>query len=465
MTADDSVIAIEAAGSPGTGWTSAPDLQSVIDIARSAELPLFLRAGTFVSSKIDITTSTGSGNSLYMWAVPGTVTIQLSQDDDYLIGIDSVGQVRLSGITFDGAGHNLTASTNPGLIRIEGWDAADFQISDCRVSNSTKNGISVLSVGSGTIANNRIEVCDTAIVSLDSVTQIEDNTINWMNNNGIMVWTSTLTGNGTVIKNNSIQGIENDDGGSGQYGNGINVYRAGNVKVLSNSIYSTKFSAIRLNAASNGQVSNNYCWSLRETAIFLEAPGEGENLYGGIVTDNTIITAGAGISVANSGLYGDGAALGVVVANNRISDMTRNVLEDAGYTTSGLGIAVEGRCDVSSNLVDGTEGPGIVLGVNDAARDLSAVGNIVFNAPMSIAYSANSAAGPLIVVGNLLRGYNVVTSTSDPDYPVSGAIVSASFNGTSLGRDTNGSSPNTDYGNATQTAVGNLTVGNNRADP
>lgn len=467
ITSNDSITAIEAASSPGTGWVSAPDLQTVIDAARSAELPLFLRAGTFLSDKIDITPSSGGGNSLYMWAVPGTVTIQLQQDDDYLLGIDSVGRVRVTGITFDGAGRNLTASTNPGLLRIEGSSAADFLIADCEVVNSSKNGISVLGVGNGTIARNRIELCDTAIVTLDSVTQIEDNTINWMNNNGIMVWTSTLTGNGTVIKNNFIQGIENDDGGTGQYGNGINIYRAGNVKILSNTIYTAKYSAIRLNAASDCYISENYCWNLRESAIFLEAPGEGENLYGGIVTGNSISTAGNGISVANSGLYGDGVARGVVVSNNRIVAITRNSINDPGYTppvTGGFGIAVEGRCEVCGNLLDEVEGPGITLGVNDAAENLSAVGNLIYNASMSIAYSANSAAGPLLIVGNLMRGFNVATSTSDPDYPSSGAIVSATYNGTDLVRDTNGSSPNTDYGNATQTLVANLTVGNNRAD-
>lgn len=116
-------------------------------------------------------------------------------------------------------------------------------------------------------------------------------------------------------------------------------------------------------------------------------------------------------------------------------------------------------------MVEETAGPGILLGVNDAAANLSAVGNTVTAAPVGIGYSKNASAGPILISSNMLRGYKVATTISDPNYPLSGAIVSMSFTGTDMVRDTSGASPNTDYGNATQTSVGNLTVGMNRANP
>lgn len=82
---------------------------------------------------------------------------------------------------------------------------------------------------------------------------------------------------------------------------------------------------------------------------------------------------------------------------------------------------------------------------------------------MGIGYSANGSAQAILISSNLIRGYRNITNTADPDYPISGAIVSQSFNGTSFVRDTNGGSANTDYGNATQTTVGALTVGMNQA--
>lgn len=104
-------------------------------------------------------------------------------------------------------------------------------------------------------------------------------------------------------------------------------------------------------------------------------------------------------------------------------------------------------------MVEETAGPGILLGVNDAAANLSAVGNTVTTALVGIGYSKNASAEPILISSNMLRGYKVATTISDPNYSLSGAIVSMSFTGTDMVRDTSGTSPNTDYGNATQTST------------
>ena len=56
---------------------------------------------------------------------------------------------------------------------------------------------------------------------------------------------------------NRIENIDNRSGGSGQYGNAINVFRAGNVIVRGNRIGNCAFSAVRGNAASNIQIEGN----------------------------------------------------------------------------------------------------------------------------------------------------------------------------------------------------------------
>ena len=56
---------------------------------------------------------------------------------------------------------------------------------------------------------------------------------------------------------NRIEDIDNRAGGSGQYGNAINVFRAGNVIVRGNRIRNCAFSAVRGNAASNLQIEGN----------------------------------------------------------------------------------------------------------------------------------------------------------------------------------------------------------------
>ena len=91
---------------------------------------------------------------------------------------------------------------------------------------------------------------------------IARNTIRAAGNNGIQVWRSEAGDDGTLVIDNRIEGILARSGGSGQNGNGINVFRAANVLVQGNRIRSCAFSAVRGNAASNLQVIANNCTGL-----------------------------------------------------------------------------------------------------------------------------------------------------------------------------------------------------------
>lgn len=466
-TLENTVVAVEAASSPGTGWTAAASLQAVLNAARSAKLPLFLKAGTYVTGALDVTTATGGGNPLELVAEPGTVTIRLSGSAPHLLNVVGVNSVFVRGIAFDGDNKVLTGSGVQGLIRFQGASANDFLVENCAVSNSTKAGIVVAENARGSILDNRVFHCQTGIYCVDGQVTVERNNLTDLFDNGVCVWTSSQGGNGSIVRNNTINWVANQTGGTGEYGNGVLVFRAGNVKVVENNIFNVKYSAIRLNAASNCHVLANHCWNAREVAIFVEAPGAGLNLIGGVVSGNTVTTAGHGISVANAGLYGDGLAARCVVSNNVISDITVNTISDPGYVpseTSGMGISAEMDTDVTANVIQNTAGPGISLGINDATRNVMATGNLIMDSPMGIGYSANSAARSILISSNLIRGYRNITAVTDPNYRMSGAIVSCTFTGTSYDRDTAGGAANTDYGNATQTSVGSLTVGMNRAN-
>lgn len=466
-TLDTTVVAVEAASSPGTGWTAAASLQAVLNAARSARLPLFLKAGTYVTGALDVTTTTGGGNPLELVAEPGTVTIRLSGSGSHLLNVVGVYSVSIRGINFDGNNHALTGAGTQGLVRFDGTTASDFALTDCAVYNSTKAGVVVVNGAQGHITNNHIYHCQTGVYSYDGLVSVEGNRLVDLFDNGICVWTSTATGNGSLVRNNTINWIANASGGTGEYGNGILVFRSGNVKVAENNIFNAKYSAIRLNGTRDCHVLNNHCWNLREVAIFIEAPGAGIDLSGCVVSGNTIDTAGHGISVANAGLYSDGAARRCIVSNNVINNMVINEISDPGYTpskTGGKGISVEVDADVMGNVIQNTQGAAISLGTNDATRNIMAVGNLTMACPMGIGYSANGAASTVLISSNVVRGYRNITNIADPNYQVSGAIVSQHFDGVSYKRDTNGGVANTDYGNATQTSVGSLTVGMNRAN-
>lgn len=466
-TLDTTVVAVEAASAPGTGWTAAANLQDVLNAARSARLPLFLKAGTYVTGALDVTASNGGGNPLELVAAPGTVTIRLSGSASHLLNVVGVKNVSIRGIGFDGGNHTLTGPDVKGLVRFDGQTTSDFVLDDCTIYSSTRAGVVVVSGARGRITNNHISRCQTGIYVYDGLACIEGNNLIDLFDNGICVWTHTATGNGSLVRNNTINWIANASGGTGEYGNGILVYRAGNVKVAEKNIFNAKYSAIRLNGTRDCHVLNNHCWNLREVAIFIEAPGAGINLSGCVVSGNTIDTAGLGISVANAGLYNDGSARRCIVSNNVINNMVINDISDPGQPASktvGKGISVEVDADVMGNVIQNTKGSAISLGTNDATRNVMAVGNLMMGCPMGIGYSANGAASTVLISSNVVRGYRNITNISDPNYHVSGAIVSQHFDGISYKRDTSGGAANIDYGNAMQTSVGSLTVGMNRAD-
>ena len=77
--------------------------------------------------------------------------------------------------------------------------------------------------------------------------------------NAILVWRSAVGEDGTIITANRIERITAKSGGSGQNGNGINVFRAGSVMVSNNRITDCAFSAIRSNSGSNCQMIGNSC--------------------------------------------------------------------------------------------------------------------------------------------------------------------------------------------------------------
>ncbi|WMT86187.1 TIGR03808 family TAT-translocated repetitive protein [Pelagibacterium sp. 26DY04] len=469
MIQHSDIIATEAAGSPGTGWALATDLQALLDTARTANLPLILQPGLYTTSTaVTISPGTGGGNSLELRAIPGTAIIRLTTSAEHLLEVRDVPDVSVAGITFDGGGHPLSGGASPiGLVRFTGPDSYNFTLRNCRILNSTQTGIVVNDRSQGRIIESILLNCRTGIFANDSLAIIEQNYLQGMLDNGVAVWTSAHAFNGSQVFGNQIEGVNNDSGGTGQYGNAVLIFRAGGVKVMNNTLRDTKYSAVRANGALDLQVIGNNCSDLREVAIFIEAPGAGLDLIGCVISDNVINRAGMGISVANAGLYNDGAAKRTIVSNNIVSNITRNAIPDPGYShpvTSGIGMGSEIDSNITGNTIENVATIGIGLGTNDAAINLACTGNLIINAPMGIGYSANPDAESILISSNLIRGYREISDIDEPDYANSGAIVSYHFNGTNDVRDSSGGAANTDYGNSAHAVAGSVTIGMNRAD-
>jgi uncharacterized secreted repeat protein (TIGR03808 family) len=196
------------------------------------------------------------------------------------------------------------------------------------------------------------------------------------------------------VTDNRIETIQNRSGGSGQYGNAVNVFRAGNVTVRGNRIRDCAFTAVRGNAASNIQIEGNNISNMGEVALYSEFGFEGA-----LIANNVVDGAAIGISVTN---FNEGGRLAVVQGN-----LIRNLLlrRPAGTDPgdgAGIGIAVEADAAVSGNVVEGAPYAGMVLGFGHYLRDVAATGNVIRKADIGIAVSVAIGAGTALIANNVI---------------------------------------------------------------
>jgi uncharacterized secreted repeat protein (TIGR03808 family) len=287
-------------------------------------------------------------------------------------------------------GSRLVAGTG-ALLAFE--RCAELELSDVRVTGSSANGIAIIG-SSGRVTGCTVsKVAKAALYSLDSTLAISGNTISGCGNNGILVWRSKPGEDGTQVFNNAISAVRSDDGGTGQNGNGVNVYRAGSVQVSGNRITDCAYSAIRGNAASNISMTVNTCQRIGEVALYSEF-----GFSGALIANNIVDGAATGVSVTN---FNEGGRL-AVVQGNLIRNLVRR--EQEPEDKRGEGIAVEADTLVTGNTIEGAPTCGILLGWGAYMRDVSATGNLIRGCKVGVLVSSDAAAGRALVTGNLISG-------------------------------------------------------------
>ena len=359
-------------------------LQRAIDRTAGARLPLILAPGIYRARGLVLPTGAR------IVGVPGATRI-VATDHAPLIVARGADHILLSGIIFDGSGRNLPA--NAGLIQLAA--GRGIAIRDCEIVGAGRNGI-VLEAIEGEITTTTITgALGAAIHALDSRgLVIARNTIRGAANNGIQVWRTKGGDDGTQVIDNRIEDTAALAGGSGQNGNAINVFRAHNVAVRGNRIKNAAFSAVRGNAASNIQVTNNTCTGIGEVAIYAEFGFEGA-----VIANNTIDGAAIGVAVTN---FNEGGRLAVVQGN-----LIRNLLPKRPAGTdpgdsAGIGIGVEADAAVTGNTIENAPTAGIALGWGQYLRDVSVTGNVVRSAGVGIQVSVSPGAGSAVIADNLI---------------------------------------------------------------
>ncbi len=360
-------------------------LQAALEAAAQDGRLLLLPGGGFLASDLEFP------SGVHVIGVAGQTTLT------------STGSVRLARIR----GHDVTVegvvfqSRSPesavginGLVEIEGGSGISFR--QCGFRNSGANGIAA--EGSAFVVEN----CDFEAAAAAAVhTQnglgvtIRDNRIRKCGNAGLRIWRDQSGPDRTIVSGNRISEIDWRDGGNGQNGNGISIYKADAVIVADNVIERCAFSAVRINSGRDCLVRGNTCTDSGEVAIFSEFA-----FSGSIIADNVIDGAATGISITN------------LDNNGRLATCTGNVVRniapksETNPDTRPVGIYAEADTVIDGNTVDTVPGAGILAGTGPFVRNVVISDNVVTNAMIGIGVSVvqKEPAGPVRVSGNIVSG-------------------------------------------------------------
>ncbi|WP_171015774.1 TIGR03808 family TAT-translocated repetitive protein [Devosia sp. FKR38] len=346
-------------------------LQAALEQASASGQALRLPPGIIEVQGLDL-----PGN-MVLEGVPGSTEIH-QIGDGAGISVTDRGSLVLRDIGFSGGSSALTIGASD-----------DIRIERCSFRNS---GVGLaISDASVTIRDCRFtEMGDAAIHAMDSRgLTIEANRIDYCGNAGIRIWRSESGPDGSIVSGNSISNVDWREGGNGQNGNGINVFRADNVIVANNHLADCAFTAVRLNATKNCQVIGNSCLRSGEVAIFSEF-----EFSGSVIANNVIDGAATGISITNLDV---GGALAVCLGN-----LVRNItpMSAVNPDTIPLGIYAEADTAITGNTVENVPGVGIGAGYGPYLRNVAISGNVVSKSLIGIGVSVVDGAGTVTLAGN-----------------------------------------------------------------
>jgi uncharacterized secreted repeat protein (TIGR03808 family) len=368
---------------PGDPDDQSRALQRAIDECAKTRAPLAFPPGVYRAGNVNLADGT------QLLGVRGATRLVLTHGPS-LLAARGTGHITLSGLVIDG-GHRKLPERR-GLVH--GESLRGVRITDCDIVD-TSTGLYLVGTGGEISGASLTNLADVAIFSLDATgLTISRNTISGAGNNGILVFRSQPGDDGTIVADNRIANINNSSGGSGQYGNAVNAFRAANVIVRGNRIRNCAFSAIRGNSASNIQIAGNSITAAREVAIYSEFAFEGA-----VIAHNTIDGAAIGVSVTN---FNKGGRLAVIEGN-----IVRNLLPKRPAGTdpgdgAGIGLYAEADTAVTGNVVENAPHAGILVGWGRHLRDVSVSGNVVRKADIGIGASVSPGAGTALIANNVI---------------------------------------------------------------
>jgi uncharacterized secreted repeat protein (TIGR03808 family) len=369
---------------PGSPDDQTKALQRAVDDAARARAPLALPGGVYRTGALHLP------EGAQLIGVRGATKL-LFNGGASLLSAEGANGIGLCNITLDGGSIPLPARR--GLVHC--LSGRDVRIIDCEITASGGSAIWLEQVAGDISGNIITKTAVTALVSFDAQGLIVSrNTIISTNDNGIEILRNAIGDDGTLVLDNRIEEIKAGPGGSGQYGNAINAFRAGNVIVRGNRVKNCDYSAVRGNSASNIQIVGNSVSDVREVALYSEFSFEGA-----VIAGNTVDGAAIGISVCN---FNEGGRLAVVQGNIIRNLLAKRPIGTAPDDDAGIGIYVEADTSVTGNVIENAPSFGIVAGWGKYLRDVAITGNVIRNALAGIGVSVVPGAGTALVNNNMI---------------------------------------------------------------
>ncbi|WP_224545691.1 TIGR03808 family TAT-translocated repetitive protein [Mesorhizobium sp. CA16] len=381
-----SINATEIGVQPGAVDDQSKVFARMLAEASDRDQPVFLAPGSYLVSNLKLPAR------VRLSGVPGATRIVYG-GNGHLMMAEQAEHIELSGLVLDGANRWLADYTQ-GLLDLR--RVAHLVIDNCQVTGSGKNGLA-LEHAVGRVGRSDISgAADAGIYSVEADgLEISGNNISDCANGGILVHRWQAAEDGTIVSGNRVQRIGARSGGTGQNGNGINAFRAGNVIISGNVVSDCAFTAVRANSSSNLQITGNTCSRSGETGIYSEFSFEGA-----IISNNLVDGAANGISIVN---FNEGGRM-AVCSNN----IVRNLSTTGPYTADppgfGVGISAEADTTVSGNVVENAPLYGMQLGWGPYLRNVVATGNIIRKAGTGIVVSVVEGSGSAVISDNVIDG-------------------------------------------------------------
>lgn len=301
-------------------------------------------------------------------------------------------RVILLNLDIEGAVAPWPADDSVGVIDMR---AVGFtSITDCVISGAASDAIR-LERGGGSITGctiNRANQFGVFIVESTGV-NVSDNTVSHCGNGGVIIHRWSMGNDNSTVTGNTISDIRADNGGTGQWGNGVNIFQTAGNAISNNVIRDCAFSAIRANTARDFQYVGNTCLRSGETALYAEF-----GFHNAFISQNTVDGAANGIAVTNL----DHGGYGAVVSRNTVRNLSLTAPIEGMSPGYGTGISVEADTKVVGNLVENAPHFGINAGWGPHLRNVVVSSNTIRRAEFGIGVSAAPGAGTAAIHANVI---------------------------------------------------------------